>query len=238
MVEAPSGFPRGFEDHASRTITDMRTVSAIMVAMALAVTAQAESPKLVSFATEDGGKIFAHHYGKSPHAVVLAHGVVFNKESWSPQAQRLAAEGFEVLAIDFRGYGDSAAGSKGGALQLDVLGAIRYLQAQGAEKISVIGGSMGGGAAATAATLAKPGEIDKLVLLAAGSVSNPEKLTGDVLFIVSEGDGVSAAAKEHYKRAPEPKELVLLPGSAHAQHIFKTDQADALIGRIISHLRR
>ncbi len=238
MVAVRSDFRPGFDGYVSRTITSMRILFAIMIAMALSVTTQAESPKLVSFATEDGGKIFAHHYGKAAHAVVLAHGAVFNKESWSAQAKQLAAEGFEVLAIDFRGYGDSVAGSKGGALELDVLAAVRYLEAQGAEKVSVIGGSMGGGAAATAATIAKPGEIDKLVLLAAGSVSKPEKLTGDVLFIVSEGDGVSAAAKGHYKRAPEPKELVLLPGSAHAQHIFKTDQGDALMARIVSHLRR
>ncbi len=216
----------------------MRNLFAIVVAITAVVIAQAESPKLVSFATDDGGKVFAHHYGKSAHAVVLAHGAVFDKESWSSQAKRLAADGFEVLAIDFRGYGDSVAGSNGGALELDVLAAVRYLKAQGNEKVSVVGGSMGGGAAATAATMAKPGEIDKLVLLAAGSVSKPQKLTGDVLFIVSEGDGVSSAAKGHYKHAPEPKELVLLPGSAHAQHIFKTDQGDALMARIVSHLRR
>ena len=42
---------------------------------------------------------------------MLAHGAIFNKESWAKQAQLLAKEGFAVLAIDFRGYGKSQAGS-------------------------------------------------------------------------------------------------------------------------------
>ena len=199
---------------------------------------RAEPPELISFATSDGGKIFAHSFGKGAHAVVLALGAVFDKESWAAQADRLAAEGYGVLAIDFQGYGDSTAGSSAGARELDVLAAIRYLRDNGTQRVSVIAGSMGGGAAATAATMAKPGEIDKLILLAAGSVPNPSKLTGDVLFIVSEGDAVSVAAKCHYKQAPDPKKLVLLPGSTHAQHIFKTDQADVLMKHILDHLRR
>lgn len=37
----------------------------------------------------------------------LAHGGRFKKVSWAPQARVLAAAGFRVLALDFRGYGAS-----------------------------------------------------------------------------------------------------------------------------------
>jgi hypothetical protein len=37
-----------------------------------------------------------------------------------------------------------------------------------------------------------------------------------------------AQIREQYRRAPEPKRLVLLPGTAHGQHIFATDQAERL----------
>ncbi|MFT7516691.1 MAG: alpha-beta hydrolase superfamily lysophospholipase [Myxococcota bacterium] len=63
-------------------------------------------------------------------AVVLAHGFIFNKESWSEQASTLANNGFQVLAIDSRGYGKSYGGEQTGSgsnLYLDVIAAVDYL---------------------------------------------------------------------------------------------------------------
>lgn len=40
-------------------------------------------------------------------AVVLLHGHPFDRSLWRPQVQRLAAEGFRVVAPDLRGYGGS-----------------------------------------------------------------------------------------------------------------------------------
>jgi len=83
----------------------------------------------LSFPTEDGETIFANHYGSGDRAVVLAHGGQFNKESWAPQAHALIAAGFQVLAIDFRGYGPwhGPGGNDplGAPLKLDVLVAVR-----------------------------------------------------------------------------------------------------------------
>src|ERR1051325_9046666 len=84
----------------------MRVLLAI-IAAALFLPGNAIAQKTVSFPTEDGGVIFADVYGTGEKAVVLAHGGRFNKESWAKQAQILAAAGFQVLALDFRGYGKS-----------------------------------------------------------------------------------------------------------------------------------
>ena len=46
----------------------------------------------VSFATQDGGVVYADVYGTGDRGVVLAHGGRFNKESWTTQAQALADE--------------------------------------------------------------------------------------------------------------------------------------------------
>ncbi|HEY5624318.1 MAG TPA: alpha/beta fold hydrolase [Gammaproteobacteria bacterium] len=184
--------------------------------------AAAQSFEEISYETEDGATIVANVYGNGEHAVLLAHGMVFDKESWHAQAAALAEAGYRVLAIDFRGYGNSTSGSQGRALHLDVLGGIRYLRETGALRVSVIGGSMGGGAAGEAAVTAGSDEIDKLVLLAAVPVADPERLQGDKLFIVSEGDSFHDAVQQQYRRAPDPKRLVVLQGSAHAQHIFRS----------------
>ena len=190
----------------------------------------------VSFETADGGEVFGNLYGKGEHAVVLAHGAVFNKESWDPFAKTLAEKGYWVLAIDFRGYGKSRAGDKGRALDEDVLAAIRYLHRNDANRVSVIGASMGGGAAAIAATEAREGEIDRLILLSGVPIENPERMQGRKLFIASRGEGLMPQVQEQYERAPEPKKLILLDGEAHAQHIFKTDQAQKLAATILDFL--
>lgn len=218
----------------------MTRASASLVAflglLAAGTTAARQAPEAVSFPTPDGGTIHADLYGKGTHAVLLAHGRIFDKESWAPLARRLEADGYQVLAIDFRGYGDSSGGT--GGLEQDVLGGIRYLrEEQQATAVSVIGGSMGSGAAAQAAVLAAPGQIDALVLLSGGWVETPEQLhAARILYIASEAEPMTPGIREQYERAPQPRKLVLLPGDAHAQHIFKTDQAERLTEEILDFL--
>ncbi|MHC4993829.1 MAG: alpha/beta fold hydrolase [Planctomycetota bacterium] len=201
----------------------------------------ADAPfKEVSFKTPDGGTCYANRYEpteNAAHAVILAHGAVFNKESWHDLSSKIAAHGMVALPIDFRGYGKSKPGSKRGALEQDLLGAINYLKAQpGIQQISLIGGSMGGGAAGKAAVLSKPGDLHKLILLAASPISNPQYMKGDKLFIVSKGDRLHREVTTQYNRAKAPKRLEVLDGSAHAQHIFKTEQAEKLTRLILDAL--
>ncbi len=191
----------------------------------------------ISFATADGGTVYANLYGDGQHAVLLGHGAVFDKESWDGLAQDLSAVGHQVLAIDFRGYGKSTAGRAGNALYQDVLAGIRYLRNAGAERVSVIGASMGGGAVAQAAVVVEPDEIAKLILLAGVPIATPEQMHGNKLFIVSRGDALRDAVEDQFERAGEPKELIVLAGSQHAQHIFSSRQrGEELTAAIINWL--
>jgi len=205
----------------------------------------AVAQKTVSFATDDGGVIFADLYGSGERAVVLAHGGRFNKESWAPQARALDAAGFEVLAIDFRGYGPSHGPSDkdplAAPLVLDVLGAVRYLHNSGAKSVSLVGGSMGGGAAGDACITAPRGEIDRLVMLGASPNRPANELKCPSLFIVARddtgGDGPRLPRiRAQYEKAPQPKELIVLDGSAHAQFLFQSDQADRVMREILRFL--
>jgi alpha/beta superfamily hydrolase len=219
-------------------------VQALVVVLALVQPGAAQ--ELVSFPTNDGGIVFADEYGDGTHAVVLAHGGRFTKESWAAQAPALVEAGFRTLAIDFRGRGrsrrgpGSAPGNEGA--HLDVLAAIRYLRDTGARRISLVGASFGGWAAARAAAEAPPGEIDRIVLLAHSPIENPEAIQGRKLFIIARDD-VSGrgtprlpSIREQYERASDPKELVILEGSAHAQYIFGTDQGPRLLREILRFL--
>lgn len=207
----------------------------LMVVAPLAAAAQ--SPTDVTFTTSDGGTVDADLYGSGTHGVVFAHGAIFDKQSWAPLAKRIAAHGFRALAIDFRGYGKSHAGSKPDALYLDVVAAVRWLHQQGVQQVSVVGGSMGGGAAGQAATVVKPGEIDKLVLLSPMPINHPERIEADsILYIASRNEGLAATVRQQYERAPEPKQLILLKGGAHAQNIFATDEGPHLSDVIVDFL--
>jgi pimeloyl-ACP methyl ester carboxylesterase len=153
----------------------------------------------ISFPTEDGGRVCADLYGQGPHGVVLAHGGRFNKESWREQAQVLASDGFQVLAIDFRGFGCSTGPGQAdfdhAPFEKDVIAAVRYLKGHGAKSVSVVGGSFGGAAAGDASIQSSPGEIDRIVFLGAAPNLSADKLKSRSLFIVAREDRNDSGAR-------------------------------------------
>ena len=216
----------------------------LTVIVALVLTMQSPGPEHVSFPTEDGGVVHADLYGSGDRAVVLVHGGRFNKESWAKQAPVLAAAGFRVAAINLRGYGDSRGPGQQdiftAPLHLDVLAAVRYLRKNGAKTVSLVGGSLGGGASSTAA-IKSPSEIHRLVLLGSGIDGNPEQLRTPVLFILARddtsGDGPRLPGiRADYEKVKGAKEWIVLDGSAHAQFLFQTDQADRVMRDILRFL--
>jgi pimeloyl-ACP methyl ester carboxylesterase len=228
----------------------IRILTALLLAALLSAcrTVPAVSAREVSFPTADGGVVFAFESGTGRSAVVLAHGGRFDRSSWAAQARVLAAAGFRVLAIDFRGYGRSRGGVPSADpyadLELDVLAAVLYLRQSGARTVSVVGGSMGGGAAAQAAVASRRGTIDRLVLLAPSPVVRPEGMQGRKLFVIARDDPQGSGKPrlpdllDQYDRAPQPKELLVLEGAAHAQHLFETEQGPRLMQAILEFLSR
>jgi pimeloyl-ACP methyl ester carboxylesterase len=221
----------------------MRSLIGVIVVLLLAGVAAAQ--RTLSFPTEDGGLIYADVYGEGDRDVVLAHGGRFNKESWEKQARTLVSAGFRVLAIDFRGYGKSKgpgdAQPMDAPLHLDVLAAVRCLRETGAKSVSIVGGSMGAGAAGDASIASRPGEIDSLVFLGGSPNGSAEKLKSASLFIVARDDANDDGPRlpriqEQYQKAPEPKALIILEGSAHAQYLFQTDQAERVMREILKFL--
>ena len=101
---------------------------------------------------------------------------------------------------------------------------------------------MGGGAAAKASIAAEAGEIDRLVLLSAMATEQPERMKGRKLFLTARNDTTASGTprlvkiREQFKKAPEPKELVILEGYAHAQALFQTEQGERLMREILRFL--
>jgi dienelactone hydrolase len=220
----------------------MLSLWAIPLALALTTTAAVQT---ISFPTEDGGRVCADLYGQGPRAVVLAHGGRFNKESWREQAEVLASDGFRILAIDFRGFGCSTGPGQAdfdhAPFDNDVIAAVRYLKGHGATSVSVVGGSFGGAASGDASIKSSPGEIDRIVFLGAAPNLSADKLKSRSLFIVAREDRNDSGARlpgirSQYEIAPQPKDLIVLDGSAHAQFLFQTDQNTRVMHEIVRFL--
>ena len=116
------------------------------------------------------------------------------------------------------------------------------MNANGAKTVSVVGGSFGGGAAGDASIESAPGEIDRIVFLGAAPNLSAENLKSRSLFIVAREDASGGGdlrlpgIRAQYDKAPQPKELIVLDGSAHAQFLFQTDQCSRVMHEIVRFL--
>lgn len=231
----------------------MRPALALLFAAACGTSADAPAPiatapSAVEFPSADGGVVSADLYGSGAHALLLAHGGRYDKSSWAREAQYFAQAGLYVLAIDFRGRGSSRGPAPSddpyAGLEFDVLGAVDWLRAQGAERLSILGGSMGGTAAARA--LAEDGgrAIDDVVLLAHGPTAEGARLAGRKLFVIAREDAYGSGnlrlpgIRAEFEAAPPPKQWLELDGSEHAQALFDGPQGPALRAAILEFLRQ
>jgi len=203
--------------------------------------------RTVTFPLQDkSAQVQGDLYGKGSRGLVLAHGGRFDEKSWKKQVDVFAKAGFLVLAVRFRGDkfnpdGSPSAEGSGPENAADVIAAVLYLHRIGAKTVSAVGGSLGGDAVGDASAAMPAGSIERIVLLGSDGGDSPEKLKGRKLFIVARGDRNDDGLRlprisEHYEKAKEPKKLVVLDGTAHAQFLFETDEGPRLTKEILGFL--
>jgi len=100
---------------------------------------------------------------------------------------------------------------------------------------------MGGGAAGDASILSRHGTIDRLVFLGAPPTGPAAKLKAPSLFIVARDDANAdglrlPGIRAQFEKVPEPKELIIVDGSAHAQFLFQTEQGERVMREILRFL--
>ena len=180
------------------------------------------------FNAADGTKLVGHRFGKGTTAVILTHQSEGDLCDWLPYAKRLAARGYFVFPIDFRGYGFSDVPVAGPyRYTQDIAAATKALRKLGKRKIFVVGASMGGIAAVVAGANVTPS------LAGVVSISSPARYRGmdgvkagprlrvPVLYLAATADDnggydFSQDAEAMFaKTAAKDKRLELLPGTAH-----------------------
>jgi fermentation-respiration switch protein FrsA (DUF1100 family) len=198
--------------------------------------------------TEDGIRIYARYYERSPGLPVLLylHGAAGNLASRSDRLALFADLGANLLAVEYRGYGSSEGSTSERGLERDASAAYAWLRTRtDAEKIVPFGESLGGG---PATWLALTHRVGGLILLSTAT-SIPElaahlmpwlparllvqtrfetlqrvgRVSVPKLFIHSRTDEVVpfAMAESLWSAAPAPKRHLWLDSVGHNETFYE-----------------
>lgn len=204
----------------------------------------------ITLSASDGKKLVANLFPveKPKGWLLLSHMMPAAKESWNTFALHMQNEGYESLAIDLRGHGESEGGP--GAYQNfsdkehqesinDLYAGIDFLKSRtaAASNIALIGASIG--ANLSLQCMVENPDVKKAVLLSPGlnyrgvetvSLVHALKQNQSVLFVSSKDDDTNAEETKHlYELAFASKQLHIYERGGHGTHMFFTDEQPSLI---------
>jgi pimeloyl-ACP methyl ester carboxylesterase len=182
----------------------------------------------VSFRTADGVRIAGRAFGGGRIGVVFGHQIDDDQTDWWDLAAALAEEGYTALTLDFRGYcpGDEAGCSEDGTTAdawRDLLAGAEVLRDRGADRIVLVGASMGGTAAVLAASRADP-PVDGVIALSAPTDccgmtverDDPPAIDAPTLFLAGRDDGdAPTSARQMARWAGTSGRFVILDSGEH-----------------------
>lgn len=171
------------------------------------------------------GDSWAIVWGEGNRGAVLSHGASYDAASWEPQGQELAENGVVAVAVE-----DTS--------PENLRAAIDYLKEEyGVGSVALIGASAGAGTVLQAAEK-DPEELSQIILLSGiGDVSGLGEYPK--LFVASEGEEISERVRRMADEAPGGQnEALILPGDAHAQAIFQTQEGERLMQVILERLEK
>jgi len=196
----------------------------------------------VIFNAADGIMITGELYGSGKTAVIFS--VMGNcKPGWREFAQLTAAQGLMALTYQWRGCSEFRLADEDELRNFlnDARGAVHFVREEGAEKLILVGASLGGLASAE---LALESQASGIVVVAAppgisdwGFEIEAADLETDIpkLFITAEHDPTvpASATRQLYDLAAEPKEWQIYPGYVHGTDLFETESGEQMQRRIL-----
>jgi len=217
-------------------------VGVASVSVAAPSTGAAPVDREVTFVTSDKVKVAATQLGSGATGVVLGYMLGGDRGEWLSFGRRLAADGYMVVVLDFRGHGKTSMRPIAN-LEREMLAAAAFLKQQGARSVALGGASMGGTAAVKAS--ASGGSADLI------AISSPQtygayvtdadlrRITVPSLWIVGAGDTdfvrsmrIMAAGVRGQKRFQE------FPGTWHGTQFFDSPYSQTFGNLMVEFLRR
>ena len=206
------------------------------------VTPTAARPQDLRLTTDDGATLVARQWGGGPDWVILSSNGDGRSARWLPLAEALAKAGWAVLTYDWRGTNPDAPGKSEWTLAVtDARAALAYARAQGARRIVLAGGSLGG-----IASIKLGGEQDVAGVIAVGTPYTIAPLTVSIddlkairvpkLFVSSAGDATVPSSETQWlhDNAPAPKALHTYAGAAHGVELLGGPDKQDFIDRVLA----
>jgi dienelactone hydrolase len=212
----------------------------IAAALTFTVSLSAEVHKKdVDIKAPDGVNLKGTYFsaGKPGPAMLLLHQCNMDRHAWDGLAEDLAGNGFNVLTVDYRGFGESG-GSKSTDPDTraanrqkwpeDVDAAFAYLTSQkGVDQTRIAVGGASCGVTQSSDLAARHHEVRALLLLSgmasdAAKAYIASKLSLPVFGAASEGDtGAANGIRAAVAASKDPKSVVkIYPGTEHGVPMF------------------
>jgi hypothetical protein len=192
-------------------------------------TSDESATRTLTFPSSAGDEVTATRWGDGDCAAVFLHGVGYGREDWAPQATAVAESGHTALALALN-HDDRESNVEA------TVGAVDYLKSErGVETVVLVGASAGANAVVKTDANTDLDVAGSFILAPGRAADLGAGLSGRKLFAVGEGDSqrfVETTERLH-SDAPEPKELVMLDASEHAQGIFDTDAGERLQSLVV-----
>ncbi|MBN1325781.1 alpha/beta fold hydrolase, partial [Candidatus Falkowbacteria bacterium] len=208
----------------------------------------------INLTTEDQKNIAANFFPADTNAmgIVLIHQMRKSKESYDSLAPKFVEAGFNALAIDMRGHGESwgdrnqFSDAEYSNIIFDIKAAVEFLKNKNPNmKINLIGASI---SANNALKYAPIENVVSIIALSPGLDYHgvvPEEAvknnsTTPILLVATDGDTYSRdSVTKLFSDSPlsaGQKEIVIYDGNAHGTDIFDTNKE--LLDKIIEWLKK
>jgi len=177
----------------------------------------------------DGTQIAYDYWKGSSDGILLVHQLPSNRKSWTPLVQLLTDPGYSVMAIDYRGRGESSGQLKQPEdfqnIAMDIDTAISHMNNQGVKRIIIIGASIGANHALLASQ--RHMNIAGTALLSPGldyrgvkTENAAKQSTKPILIIASEDDHYAAKTARHLHELAQGSKLTLYNSAGHGTDMF------------------
>jgi len=195
---------------------------------------RAERAAALRFFTADDRQLVGVQLGSGPVGIVLAHGSNGSLCEWIGYARELATDGYRVLPYD--------AGPEFNGVGLDAEAATEALRRAGAQKVVIMGSSLGA-LAALVGGAAVPVQPDAVVSLSAPAsvgylhgLDSVARLRSPVLFMAAQDDQpFSDDARSLYAASVSAdKRLQVVPGQAHGSGLLEDASLKATVWSFIA----
>lgn len=197
----------------------------------------------VDLITDDGVNIAGDYYRGNQYGFILLHMLSRNRNDYRKLAEILNKRGYSVLVIDLRGHGESGLDHHDFSeedfnnMVEDVRAAAAFLVDKGADKLSIIGASIG---ANTALNYAASDEmVVSVVMLSPGlnykgikTEDSVGRFKGSLLIVAASGDQYSAESSIRLNElaGTSRKEFKTLEGARHGTNMLDEELINYIVG--------